>query len=115
MDDVELVLVVADVDCAFEVEVGEDVVIALVIDVDAELTVFVSLADPLLVLTAAVAVAVARLVTDLSAEVVLPVSEPTSVLLLVDSAPTGDAKTFEVPAAVIVCMLEVEDAVVELP
>ena len=115
MDDVELVLVVAGVDCAFEVEVEEDVVIGLIVGVDAELTVFVSSTDPLLVLTAAVAVAVARLVIDSSAEVALPVSEPKPVLLLVDPATTEDAKTFEVPAAVIVCRLEVGDAVVELP
>ena len=113
MDDEELVLVAADVDCAFEVEVEEDVVVALVVDVDDELTVSVSLTDPVVVLTAAVAVA--RLVVDLSAEVVLPVSEPTPVLLFGDPAPTEDTKTFEVPAAVIVCRLEVEDAVVELP
>ena len=65
MDDEELVVVVADVDCAFEVEVEEDVVIALVVDVDAELTVLVFLNDPLVVLTAAVAVA--GLVADSSA------------------------------------------------
>ena len=110
-----IVLVTADVDCALEVEVKaeEDVIIALVVDVDDELTVLVSLTDPLVVFTAAVAVA--RLVVDSSAEVVFPLSEPTPVLLLGDPAPTEDAKTFDVPAAVIVCRLEVEDAVVELP
>ena len=115
MDDEELVPVVADVDCTFEIEVEEDVVTALVVDVDAELTVFVSLNDPLVVLTAVVAVAVAGLVVDSSAEVVFPFSEPILVFLLEDPAPREDAKTFEVPAAVIVCRLEVEDAVVELP
>ena len=114
-EELVLVLVVADVDCAFEVEVEEDVVIALVLDVDDELTVFVSLTHPLFVLTAAVAVAVAKLVVDSSAEVVFPLSEPTPVLLLGEAAPTEDAKMFEVPAAVMVGGLEVEDAVVELP
>ena len=65
MDDEELGLVIADVDCAREVEVDEDVVITLIVDVDDELRIFVSLTDPVVVLTAAVAVA--RLVADSSA------------------------------------------------
>ena len=58
MDDEELGLVVADVDCALEVEVEDDVVIRLVVDVDDEITVFVSLTDQLVVLPAVVAVVV---------------------------------------------------------
>ena len=113
MDDEELGLVIADVDCALEVEVEEDVVITLIVDVDDELRIFVSLTDPVVVLTAAVAVA--RLFDDSSTLVIFPLSESPPVLLLGDSAPTEDAKTFELPAAVIVCRLEVEATVVELP
>ena len=94
------------------VEVELEVVIALVVDVDDELEMFVCLTDPLVVLTAAVAVA--RLVGDSSTLVVFPLSKPTLALLLGDSPPTEDVKKFEVPAAVIACRLEVEDAVVEL-
>ena len=69
MDDEELVLVlvIADGDCTLEVEVEEDVVIALVVDFDDEVTTCVSLADPLVVLMAAVTVAVAELVVESSA------------------------------------------------